>query len=162
MDISKEDVKRYHIENICSNKKDVELLRAKKWGYGKVLSDVNDINISDAIREWRDNEVMLYPMEFIYLINFEYLSTSIKYRNRNRETSIHSWWEDDETGKRLMGYEKWDFLLNSIKQHGWDWEQPASIIIRKRRRVKIKNGHHRLGVAKELNLECVPVCFLYR
>jgi hypothetical protein len=64
--------------------------------------------------------------------------------------------------KILDGKEKWDQLTVSMKDHGWLESHPALIMVSNRRSTpKIRDGHHRLGVAMELGITKCPVKFYY-
>jgi hypothetical protein len=51
----------------------------------------------------------------------------------------------------------WDALKQSIKQNGWDPENPVHLVVGKNGNAKIGEGNHRLGAALELEDEGVDV-----
>ena len=49
-----------------------------------------------------------------------------------------------------------------MKNNGWLISHPALVMITNRRKTpKIRDGHHRLGVAREINMEFCPVKVYY-
>lgn len=136
-----------------------ERMKGAKWGFGEILQK-DKVDVEQVIQVWKNEDRKLYDERNVYFVKTEEVSKYIK-KLRNKRKSLTSWWVGED-GKRLTGVEKWEYLLQSIKDNGWDWTQPAVLIVRKKRRSVVINGHHRLAVALELGLKEVPVCFLYR
>lgn len=63
-------------------------------------------------------------------------------------------------GKRIWfpGKVKWD-LMEDLLDDSENWESPIVLAIGKNRTTKIIDGNHRLAVAKEIEMESVPVHF---
>jgi len=157
MCISKEDVKKFDI-GYFEDDAEIAAVRQKKWGYGVELVH-QYVDPELALVAWNVTRTKAYEEKYIYLMEPRLLSRFIK-RRRTRSNSLKSWFEKD--GKILTGEEKWDFLYESIKTHGWDTYQPACLQIRSGKKVKVANGHHRIGIAFELGLQVIPISFLYK
>ena len=70
-----------------------------------------------------------------------------------------------ETGdyEELSGPEKWDHIKEDMKQNGWrEEEQPVLVDLGKKGKAKVKEGNHRLAIARELGMRKVPVKFFFR
>ncbi len=65
--------------------------------------------------------------------------------------------QDMEAGK--ANYRE---IRESIREQGFDPLRPLTFLIRKNwQKIRLHQGHHRLGVAEELGVSEVPVLFLY-
>lgn len=56
----------------------------------------------------------------------------------------------------------WDSLKGKIARTGFDRNKPITIqLLRKNGKDKIKDGHHRFAIARELGIAEIPVRFLF-
>ncbi len=67
-------------------------------------------------------------------------------------------------GKRVMleGPDKWDVLVESMKQRGWDASDPLHFYIGTDGGSKVGEGNHRLAIAREIGLNKIPVWFHFQ
>ncbi len=73
-------------------------------------------------------------------------------------------WQYREYSRSPMGdsnltKEEWAALNKSLKEKGWDREQPLMLLVGKNGVSKVGEGNHRLWVAKQLGLKNIPVRF---
>lgn len=59
------------------------------------------------------------------------------------------------------GRRKWDELMVSMQKHGFDPAQPVEFRFTREAKLKLHQGHHRVGVALELGITEIPVRFLF-
>lgn len=83
----------------------------------------------------------------------------LKLRTRKNAYRSHRQLKDKSPEERAK---RWDTLKDTIKTDGFDANQPITIqLLRKDGKDKIKDGHHRLGIAIALELAVIPVRFLF-
>lgn len=58
------------------------------------------------------------------------------------------------------GPEKWDVLVASMKERGWDPKDPLHFYIGKQG-AKVAEGNHRLAIAREIGIRQVPTQFFF-
>ena len=61
---------------------------------------------------------------------------------------------------QMMGEQKYIDIKESMEKHGWKMSEPALFAIRlgfNRNEVDIRDGNHRLLIAKELKIKTIPV-----
>ena len=51
--------------------------------------------------------------------------------------------------------------MNSMREHGFLPEYPVEFTIRDDKKLRLHQGHHRVGVALELGIASVPVRFRF-
>lgn len=152
-------LKKYDISNAARSAKDEFIRRKKKWGFGKVYTN-ELVDIIYCAQQWQLEKIKIYPEENIYSLPLEIaLSYIKKYRSINKFLS--SWWVDENLNRPLTGEEKWEYLKLSMEKYGWDPLQPACIRIRSIKPPIIVNGHHRIAIAHHLNINNIPINFLY-
>tara|TARA_Y100001949_G_C15729432_1_gene218738 strand:+ start:165 stop:476 length:312 start_codon:yes stop_codon:yes gene_type:complete len=62
----------------------------------------------------------------------------------------------------IFEQDKWDRIFESMKgTRGYNERYPLTIKINKKGEAQLKDGHHRLDVAIELNITYVPIQFHY-
>ena len=107
----------------------------------------NPLSIEEVARRWAvDDErpdrwgsfTVKYPLEEVW-----------KYREYDRVPGKDSMKTD----------EQWAELSKSMKVWGWDEDEPALMIFGKNGVAKLGEGNHRLWIAKELEMETIPVRF---
>lgn len=63
-------------------------------------------------------------------------------------------------GPDVTGPEKWDTLVESLREHGWDERNPAIVDVGRNGVAKVGEGNHRLAIARKLGI-LVPVRFVF-
>jgi len=71
-------------------------------------------------------------------------------RRRNRSDEDH-----------LAGQRKWDALFASVRQRGFLPKYPVEFVISSDPKLRLHQGHHRIGVAIALAIPAVPVRFWF-
>jgi len=79
---------------------------------------------------------------------------------RPETLALPTWQTVPELRRRLSGREKWAFLKQSLAQYGWDYTQPACVIIGPNG-LRLANGHHRVQIAVQVGIENIPCCVLF-
>jgi len=69
----------------------------------------------------------------------------------------HVWPHREYTRKREDDPARWDKIHSSMKERGWDPEEPAHVEVGKNGGIKVGEGNHRLAVARSLGIKKVPV-----
>jgi hypothetical protein len=83
-------------------------------------------------------------------------------KHRTRENALTPGRVQNREGTEdaVLGQQKWDRLLESIRENGFRVTDPITFILfKKNAKRTIHQGHHRIGIARELNIEAVPVVF---
>lgn len=112
-----------------------------------------------------------YPESGMHNIFFVKPLQLINYRKRKRtirnalgrkickcKNYIADFYSEFNDRDSISGKENYEFLTKSIRMHGWIPDYPARLLYKKDKWV-LKNGHHRLHIACELDLDYVPVIF---
>lgn len=89
-----------------------------------------------------------------------------KYRDYDwtKETSRAGWglpYDVNPKQEDLPGPQKWDSILNHMKEHGWNKRDPLRIILSKTGKAKVGEGNHRLAIARLLKMPKVPAMFIF-
>ena len=159
-EFDKFDPKNFYADYYSDQPKRLKKMFAKKWGFGEDFQEGVIADVSSAVAEWVGG-TKKYPEKNIYTVKTENVVPFAK-RLRSRKTFQKSWWLDEKTGQPISGKEKYDYLIESLKKHGWHYSQPLVVSIGKKGRATVVNGHHRLSIALELGLKEIPICFLYK
>jgi hypothetical protein len=79
---------------------------------------------------------------------------------RNRENA-YQWTNKKWKISREDAAKKYEELYNSLKENGYDKKSPMFVMLNRKLGVKdqILQGHHRIGICKELGLKTVNVAF---
>ena len=132
-------------------------------------------NIYESNKLWKDKKERLISDSELFYIKIEDLH-KLRKKKRNRRNSIRgavdleykSMGRDKRIFKRnnpdkvLDGPEKWDKLVESMEKLGWVDTNPALIQVSNNRdQPKLRDGHHRLAIARELGIEVCPVKIYY-
>ena len=80
-----------------------------------------------------------------------------EYNSRAKE-----WFKENHPGQYYEGQEKWDLLVDKMKLEGWKDDNPAVIMVRREKKCRLWDGHHRVFVARELGIKSIPVRFACR
>lgn len=90
----------------------------------------------------------------------ELLGANLTRGERNRENA-YQWTNKRWKMSREEANKKYNELYNSIKENGYDQTSPMIVMLNRKMGVKdqILQGHHRIGICKELDIKEVNVCF---
>jgi hypothetical protein len=131
--------------------------------------------IKQTREEWVENQSKSIPEKKLYYMSTDdlYKLRKLKRTRQNSKSGSASldYISMGETKKNFRrsrpdeyvdGETKWDDLVESMKDKGWLESHPALIMISNRRSIpKIRDGHHRLGVAMDLGIKEIPVVVYY-
>jgi len=129
--------------------------------------------IKNVIVNFLDNHKVIIPPDRItHLPTEEVYSYRLCKRDRDNSRSggvldeynsrAKGWFKDNFPGQYYDGQKKWDLLVAKMKEEGWKINNPAVIIVRRKNRCRLWDGHHRVCIALELGIKVVPVQFKYR
>lgn len=90
----------------------------------------------------------------------EILKANLTRGERNRENA-YQWTNKKWKISREEAQKKYEELYNSLKENGYDKKYPMYVLLNRKLGVKdqILQGHHRIGICKELGLKTVNVAF---
>lgn len=129
--------------------------------------------IKDTVLSFLESHLILIPdITVINVPTEEVFAWRLKKRTRenSRSGAVHDkynsrakeWFKETYPDQYCEGQEKWDRLLDKMDVFGWKPDNPAVIMIRRKKKCRLWDGHHRLGVAMELGIKYIPVRFKYK
>ena len=134
--------------------------------------------LQDARDVWVSDRLKIIPEDTLYMLTIDDLYHTRKLR-RTRENSksgsasldfvsmgkAKKNFRKQRPDEYVNGQDKWDDLIESMTNQGWLDTHPALIMMSNRRgKPKMRDGHHRLGVAMSLGMETCPiqVCYVWK
>ncbi len=114
------------------------------------------INLIKAVKR---KHYIIY--QSVYTISLQSLYANQVLRGERNAQNAYEWnnkrWQISDEEKR----KRWNDLYNSLKTNGFDKKSPLLLMLNRRLGIKdqILQGHHRLGICKELNIDEVAVSF---
>lgn len=116
------------------------------------------ISLDEVIRRWQENgdktydDVAMLPTHDLWE-HREYTWTREKARSGYAHVRGESVW--------LSGPQKWDALMEDMRDHGWNPNDPLHLMIGRKGGVKVGEGNHRLAISREIGISQVPVQFQF-
>ncbi|WP_073272089.1 ParB N-terminal domain-containing protein [Microbulbifer donghaiensis] len=107
-----------------------------------------------TIRNQSSNVYWLRPKELVDL------GVQVNKMNRN---NCYQFCPTRNTLSKEERQKKYDQLLESIKKHGFSESNPILLMLNRTSdgQDKIRDGHHRLSIALDIDAPLVPVRFVY-
>lgn len=139
----------------------------------KYLNKRPDGVIKDVIESFlNERKVLIEPDKIVYISPQEV--NAYRILTRTRENSRSGGIRDEYNSRGVKEFKKkhpneyydgkmkWDLLMAKMEAEGWKESNPAVIMVRREKKCRLWDGHHRITMALELGWETVPVRFKYR
>lgn len=132
----------------------ISLLPLTPMESAKSIAAIHSAFVEDGTKLVEDGSVHIIPTHEV-----------AQYRkfSRTRETSLAPGRANNRTSEHILaGRQKWDELVLSMRTNGFLVQFPVEFRITKELKLRLHQGHHRVGVALLLQIAEIPVRFIFR
>jgi len=106
--------------------------------------------LKDTSELWINNSEKMFSDSKVYYISPDIIFDNLYYEDKDGIFSIL----DNDRNQYKNIYE-------DLKKNGWDSKYPARIGIGNRGEVFVYGGNHRINLIKDINLDYIPIMFIY-